>query len=685
MGKRKRINQFITKWIKSDIPDDRSSVLLLGVTRIPTTPTAARRPCSLPLGTTPFFPQNNPIAQHKSRKNYPSRRNTLTRQHSLKQRGNNFTPSTSQKEIKIKRELRSRSSTLSSSESISTSCDQKCFSDSNDITPTNSYTNSSEFTPGPTMDRSVDSIGACSLDADVSADLTDWSEQSSVGTLRSLSITTPEPQPYLPSYLSLACTVSGYSTTTNYDPERLSRSRDASPNRRHDDLNPASPNKTTPTYNIRNNLLSPPNLVPLPHHKYSPIVPDSHKTKNMEDQVEKREIYTSSRISSSYSQEIKHYTSSVICKDTVDGCVKNGHDIKTRCITLESRSMSNGSGKVLSETYKEYGNGIQQKSFIQQRVERLYGPGALAQGFFISKRQKNMSESEQDRTMPRSPNDKHSKSMSDKLLDDVNDSNLRTSASSPTLPVMRHLRPEFRAQLPLVSPKKVHDITLPKSQTIPILSDEKKLNGHSTGVIKTNGMEPSLLQEDDAVKDGHYFLRILEKESVRLLTMADQIEKELDEKSMSEEVKGKLRSASGKARLLTSQKMQQFRGLCTNNLTQKAGEAFPTTNEDLQGFWDMVLLQVDQVDELFKEIDKLRANNWVEIEPVIQPDQIPNGNVPKSRKSARLPRPAGNVNSAASKEREAKRKQLIEERRKAMRQQKQTSKENIEIFVPESS
>lgn len=46
---------------------------------------------------------------------------------------------------------------------------------------------------------------------------------------------------------------------------------------------------------------------------------------------------------------------------------------------------------------------------------------------------------------------------------------------------------------------------------------------------------------------------------------------------------------------------------------QCESEAFPTTNEDLQGFWDMVLLQVDQVDALFNEIDILRKNNWEEV------------------------------------------------------------------------
>lgn len=43
------------------------------------------------------------------------------------------------------------------------------------------------------------------------------------------------------------------------------------------------------------------------------------------------------------------------------------------------------------------------------------------------------------------------------------------------------------------------------------------------------------------------------------------------------------------------------------------GEEFPTTNEDLAGFWDMVMLQVVQVNELFDQIEKLRNSQWQEV------------------------------------------------------------------------
>lgn len=51
-------------------------------------------------------------------------------------------------------------------------------------------------------------------------------------------------------------------------------------------------------------------------------------------------------------------------------------------------------------------------------------------------------------------------------------------------------------------------------------------------------------------------------------------------------------------------------GLCHNNLNQTPDEKFPTTSEDLQGFWDMLLLQVDHVDSIFAEIEELKKNNW---------------------------------------------------------------------------
>lgn len=36
----------------------------------------------------------------------------------------------------------------------------------------------------------------------------------------------------------------------------------------------------------------------------------------------------------------------------------------------------------------------------------------------------------------------------------------------------------------------------------------------------------------------------------------------------------------------------------------------PPTPADLQGFWEMVYLQVENVDALFVELEKMRADGW---------------------------------------------------------------------------
>lgn len=107
-------------------------------------------------------------------------------------------------------------------------------------------------------------------------------------------------------------------------------------------------------------------------------------------------------------------------------------------------SMSNGS-TMESESQTFNTPTHSEKSFIQQRVERLYGPGALAQGFFFK----------------RSPNKLNSSDcFLNKTLNNNNDistDDVHEEESLKSLPVLRHLRPEFRAQLPVVSPRKPTD------------------------------------------------------------------------------------------------------------------------------------------------------------------------------------------------------------------------------------
>ncbi|KXJ78102.1 hypothetical protein RP20_CCG005596 [Aedes albopictus] len=207
------------------------------------------------------------------------------------------------------------------------------------------------------------------------------------------------------------------------------------------------------------------------------------------------------------------------------------------------------------------------------------------------------------------------------------------------------------------------------------------------------------------IKDGNYFLQVLKNEQNRLLTMAADIERDVEQLKadggeISEEVAGYVLVAAGKARLLCSQKMKQFEGLCYKNLNQQPDEKFQTTCEDLRGFWDMVMLQVNDVDASFSEIESFRRNGWKK--------PIPKSPTPQVRSTARStkltkrpfksPASAASTNgtssspadssaaetkkaaaAAAAAKREAQRKQLMELKRK---QKLANSQQNVEIFVP---
>lgn len=208
-----------------------------------------------------------------------------------------------------------------------------------------------------------------------------------------------------------------------------------------------------------------------------------------------------------------------------------------------------------------------------------------------------------------------------------------------------------------------------------------------------NGGGAELPSAKALVKDGNHFLQVLKNEQKRLLAMAAEIERQIEQSKtdgveISEEVAGYVLVAVGKARLLCSQKMKQFEGLCYTNLKQIPGEKFQTTNEDLQGFWDMVMLQVNDVDASFVEIESFRRNDWKKPTPVSPVPAV--RSTTRSTKLVKRPfkTPATNgassaadadAKKAAAAKREAQRKQLMELKRK---QKLDSAQQNVEIFVP---
>ncbi|XP_039309529.1 uncharacterized protein LOC105196174 isoform X3 [Solenopsis invicta] len=644
---------------------------------------------------------------------------------------------------------------------------------------------------------SQESIGSCSLDVDRSA--SDRSENTvdsvSEKTLHSLNLSNGEPvsspenlangssetlqkshlipddkklnasnahhgspEPELtaakkPSYLGLACSISGYSGITRYDSKLREgfRSRDSSPGTRliTRDTSPAG-------FRSNENLNVPTSQHPPKSQSISPLAMERQNgfTNGVKEEC-KVETYMESRSSMSMTcQGYSEVDKGVSLQTTFSELspIRMGTSISKRSPGLspimscgqQNKSMGTGfsspnkgvinvSGTSFSDTSILNGSSVEsqvlntssnsEKSFIQQRVERLYGPGALAQGFFFKRSVIKLNTS--DSSFNKSSNN-----------NDISTDNANTEESLKNLPVLRHLRPEFRAQLPVVSSRKPTDgteqVIKPLQRVTPVTrkTEQKSLTTNSQNSIMRRipitiesdvpqhdtsksipdqqpaapkvvlpVLEPSAssmniakqVQEAEKIieeKDGHYFMKVLKQETDRLLSLATSAEAELasDTVTLPEEAAGKLRSAAGKARLLASQKMQQFEGLCQKNINQVPGEEFPTTNEDLAGFWDMVMLQVVQVNELFDQIENLRKSQWQEVMSDKKAASASQQNGKRRVIPVHKAKPTANseANKKAREAREQARRQMIEERRRAMRSNAQNADNSVEIFAPET-
>lgn len=216
---------------------------------------------------------------------------------------------------------------------------------------------------------------------------------------------------------------------------------------------------------------------------------------------------------------------------------------------------------------------------------------------------------------------------------------------------------------------------------------------------------PSVLADDryptgDRQQDGEYFLRITQQWEDRLLSHCQQIEGEVHNPSISEDVRGKIRAAVGKAHLLISQKFKQFRELCAEHMNPtEDGKVLKWA--DLQGFWDMIKIQADNIDDHFAELDLMRQNGWKELaahsrgssinsSPKSGSISLSNGSTPSGTPGSRRKAPKAKDTPesspertekmrAAAKAREDARKKMLADRRAAMKQK--PKQEDVEIFV----
>ncbi|XP_041101337.1 disks large-associated protein 1-like isoform X1 [Polyodon spathula] len=193
-----------------------------------------------------------------------------------------------------------------------------------------------------------------------------------------------------------------------------------------------------------------------------------------------------------------------------------------------------------------------------------------------------------------------------------------------------------------------------------------------------------VVQRSVCHRDGGWFLKLLQAETDRMEGWCQQMERDERENDLPDEILGKIRSAVGSAQLLISQKFQQFRELCEENLNPNAHPR--PTSQDLAGFWDMLQLSIENISLKFDELHQLKANNWKPLEVPEKKERRMPPPVPKKPLKCYPPLARDRSLESTEKQRQEARKRLMAAKRAAsVRQNSATeSADSIEIYIPEA-
>ncbi|CAG9824634.1 unnamed protein product [Phaedon cochleariae] len=112
-----------------------------------------------------------------------------------------------------------------------------------------------------------------------------------------------------------------------------------------------------------------------------------------------------------------------------------------------------------------------------------------------------------------------------------------------------------------------------------------------------------------------YFAKLLNQETARIEGICQRWEKYRDENELSEEAETLIFVPIGQSRLLIAKKFQQFRGLIEKCRKSEYEDEKPITCKDLHGFWDMIYMQVGDLEKRFAYLEKVKENNWEEVVP----------------------------------------------------------------------
>ncbi|XP_041489954.1 disks large-associated protein 5 isoform X1 [Microtus oregoni] len=154
------------------------------------------------------------------------------------------------------------------------------------------------------------------------------------------------------------------------------------------------------------------------------------------------------------------------------------------------------------------------------------------------------------------------------------------------------------------------DFTSPAACDEEHVLNQKEAPATNSSRLSEDGATSLGVGEGQASQPQHdvpYFRTILQLETDRLTSHCLEWDRKLD-LDIPDDAKDLIRTTVGQTRLLIMERFKQFEGLI-DNCEYKRGEK-ETTCSDLDGFWDMVNFQVEDVNQKFNNLIKLEEAGW---------------------------------------------------------------------------
>lgn len=208
-----------------------------------------------------------------------------------------------------------------------------------------------------------------------------------------------------------------------------------------------------------------------------------------------------------------------------------------------------------------------------------------------------------------------------------------------------------------------------KEQVIPLVTDH--IDSKKEHVVSAEDSDNSL--------DENKFRQYVNEEAERLGKMRAYWVNVLEggEHVINEEVTGRIMATCGKANLLLTSKFKQYRTLCTEYENKSA----KMTPDDMQGFWELILLQVNDVNKMFEECRLMEKSGWQPPRSPMPPKKKASDTPAKTKTRSTPAKPK--AKSAAQIARDEARRKMMMERKEQMRLAKLNAANNgaIEIFT----